>query len=76
MKQLIGDWRMSSSPQEPKRFTLWDWLAIFVVADLSSSAVISILAGSGAAIWILIIAWCLWWMHIAGVKRQIELGIR
>lgn len=70
---------MQSSPKEPKGFfdgfDIWDWLAIYVCSDLGSTGIILLFTG-GNGIWYLVIAWCLWWIHIYNVKTQIEQGTK
>jgi hypothetical protein len=70
---------MKSSPEEPKGFfdgfTLWDWLAIWVVSDVSSASIMAIVAGTGGG-WGLVLAACLWWLHLFNVRNDIRDGTR
>lgn len=71
---------MSSSPQEPKGFfdgfKVWDFVVIFIVADVMTGSILGILAGTAGAIWTFILGYCCWWLHIYNVKDAIKEGRR
>ena len=71
---------MPSLHTEPKGFfygfTVWDFFVIFVVSDLASGAIMQLLSGNLAAIFLLILPVALWWLHIYNVEREIKEGIR
>jgi len=80
-KQLNGVLQMTSSPKEPKSlfsgFRLWDWLVIWIVSDLGSTGLVSLVTtGLTPAIWILIVAVGGWMLHEWNVRYDIERGIR
>lgn len=61
-----------------KGFELWDFVVIFIVADLSQSFILSALFGI-ATWWSLfwfVLALALWKLHIWSVEHQIKNGMR
>jgi hypothetical protein len=69
---------MKSSQNAPdKPFTVWDWIAIFVTADLGSSGLVTSFTGFAAGgIWLIVIAFGIWFLHETHVRDQVNKGIR
>ena len=72
-------WQMKSLQNEPKpTFIFWDYLAIFVTADLSSSGLVTLfIAGNIAGgTWLLVFSVLFWYLHESHVREQVRKGIR
>lgn len=60
---------------EPRELNFFDYVVIYLVADVASSGIITLLAGGGLP-WSLLFAYCAWWLHVWRVKKDIESGRR
>jgi hypothetical protein len=68
---------MSSLNEHNKPFRFWDWLIIWVCADLGSSGVVTVAGGMLAGgTWLILIAFGAWYIYETHVREQVRKGIR